>query len=127
MSYVRAEEGGGERKAEVLEGAFVHTASEGSSISAHGRSFRDEIYSGRKNRDSEMRERSCVRARARARCMCECEHGDALMFPALDRLSLLCTMDSLGHGKLADRYEIRFDQSRSAEARPLFAPGTMTL
>lgn len=44
----------------MLEGAFVHTAAAGSSISALGRSFRDEIYSGRKNRDSEMRDRKCT-------------------------------------------------------------------
>jgi len=61
-----------EREAEVLEGAFVHMAGEGSSISARGGSFREEIYSGRKNRDSEMRDRSCARAHVRMR---EREHG----------------------------------------------------
>lgn len=54
MSYVKG------RAAEVLEGAFVHTAAAGSSISVLERSFRDEIYSGRKNRDSEMRDRKYI-------------------------------------------------------------------
>jgi hypothetical protein len=67
-------------------------------------------------------------------CVREREHGDALMFPALHvvcRCSSLYTVDSLGHGKLADRYEIRFDQSRSAQAslgsRRLFVLATMSL